>query len=435
MKHRFLFCGLLWVGLVSSGWAASLRLTGGIVHTVAGPTLTNAAVLIRDGRIIALGTAAEADADKTLDLQGQHLYPGLIAPTTVLGLLEIEGVRATRDTTEVGEFTPDVAAWVAVNPDSELIPVARANGYTHAQVIPLGGTVSGVSGVIQLRGWTTEDLTIRRAAALHVFWPTFDLDTTPKHLSANKEKWKSLEDQIRDRDRKIRELEAFFTEAEAYSHAKEASPKSPDFKPVPAWEAMLPIVRKELPLWLHASEYRQIRSAIEWSGRRKYSVVLAGGRDAWRCADLLASNHVAVAYEHVFTQPPRDTDPYDVQFAAPAALAKAGVPVAFTEGTDPFGASGIRNIPYCAAQAAAFGLAHEEAIRGLTMHPAKMLGLADRLGTIEVGKEASMIVVDGDLLDIRSHVTRMWIRGEETSLESRHTQLYERYRHRPKAPR
>ena len=271
------------------------------------------------------------------------------------------------------------------------------------------------------------------SAALQVFWPTFDLDTTPKHLSVNKEKWKSLEEQIRDRDRKIRELDAFFTEAEAYSRAKEASPKSPDFKPVPAWEAMLPVVRKELPLWLHANEYRQIRSAIEWSGRRKYSAVLAGGRDAWRCADLLASNHVAVAYEHVFTQPPRDTDPYDLQFAAPAVLAKAGVPVAFTEGTDQFGASGIRNIPYCAAQAAAFGLAREEAIRGLTMHPAKMLGLADRLGTIEVGKEASLIVVDGDLLDIRSHVTRMWIRGEETSLESRHTQLYERYRHRPKA--
>ncbi len=415
--------------------AASLRLVGGLVHTVSGPTLTNVPVLVRDGKIVAVGPGAEGPADATVDLAGQHLYPGLIAPTTVLGLLEIDGVRSTRDTTEVGEFTPEVNAWVAVNPDTELIPVARANGYTHAQVVPLGGTVSGVSGVIQLKGWTTEDLAIRRAAALHVFWPSFELDLTPKHLAPNKDKWKSPEDQVRERERRLREVDAFFAEASAYHRAKDAAAKTnaSSWKSVPSWEAMGPVLRGELPVWLHADETRQIRSAVEWAGQRHFAAVVAGGRDAAVCAGLLASNHVAVAYEHVFTLPPRDSDSYDVQFAAPAALAQAGVPVAFTEGTDRFGASGIRNIPYGAAQAMAFGLSRDEAIRGLTLYPARMLGLADRLGSIEAGKEATLIVVDGDILDIRRRVTRMWIRGEDVSLESRHTRLYERYRQRPKA--
>lgn len=413
--------------------AASFRLTGGIVHTVAGPVLTNAAVLVRDGRIEAVGPGAEAPAEAVIDLAGQHLYPGLIAPTTVLGLLEIDGVKATRDTLEVGDFRPEVNAWVAVNPDSELIPVARANGYTHTQVVPLGGVVSGVSGVIQLQGWTTEELTIRRSAALHVVWPGFELDTTPKHLAPNKDKWKSPEDQVRERDRKLRELDAFFTEAAAYARAREAPRTNNEpFTVVPAWEAMLPVTRGELPLWIHADELRQIRSAVEWVGRRRYNAVLAGGREAWRCAGLLASNHVAVAYEHVFTIPTRDSESYDVQFAAPGILAQAGVPVAFTEGTDRFGASGIRNIPYCAAQAVAFGLNRDEAIRGLTLYPARMLGVSDRLGSIENGKDATLIVVDGDLLDIRRRVTRMWIRGQEVSIESRHTRLYERYKQRPK---
>lgn len=422
--------------LVPPASAASLRLVGGIVHTVAGPTRTNAAVLVRDGKIAAVGPEADAPADQTVDLRGQHLYPGLVAPTTVLGLLEIDGVRATRDTTEVGEFTPEVNAWVAVNPDSELIPVARANGYTHAQVIPLGGLVSGVSGVIQLQGWTTEDLVVRRAAALHVFWPSFELDLTPKHLASPKDKWKSPEEQVRDREKRLRELDAFFTEAAAYHQARTALARTNGtaWRPVPAWEAMGPVVRGELPLWLHADEARQIQSAVEWAARRRFRMVLAGGRDAARCATLLATNQVSVAYEHVFTLPARDTDAYDVQFAAPAVLARAGVPVAFTEGTDRFGASGIRNIPYCAAQAVAFGYPADEAIRSLTLYPARMLGLADRLGSIEVGREASLIAVDGDILDIRRRVTRMWIRGEEVSLESRHTRLNDRYRKRPRKP-
>jgi imidazolonepropionase-like amidohydrolase len=412
---------------VLTAQAATVLLKDGWIFTASGPILTNASVLIRDGRIEKVGAGLADKADSIVELGGQRLFPGLIAPTTVLGLLEIDALRATRDTTEVGEYSADVSAWIAVNPDSELIPVARANGYTHAQVVPSGGTVSGFSGLIQLDGWTIEDLTIEKAVALHLRWPSFALDTTPR--PPGKDSGPSLEDQVRDRDRKLREIDAFFTEATAYSQAKKTA--TDGFRIVPAWEAMLPVVRKERPLWIHANEARGIRSAAEWSVRRGFKVVIAGGRDAWREAAYLAEHRIPVAYEHVFTQPVRDTDPYDVHYSAPAVLAKAGVLLAFSEGTEQFGASNIRNIPYSAAQARAFGLPYEDAVRGLTLNAAKILGVSDRLGSIESGKEATLFIADGDVLDLKAQVKRMWIRGREVDLSSRHTRLYEKYRKRP----
>ncbi len=433
--------------------AETLCLRGAIVHTVSGPSLTNSGVLIRDGRIVAVGNdALFASADRTVDLPGLHLFPGLIAPTSILGLIEVDSVRATRDTTEVGDFTPDVPAWIAVNPESELIPVARANGYTHAQSIPLGGIVSGQSALIRLDGWTIEDLAENRAAALHLFWPSHSIDTTPKHLSGNPEKWKSPEDQVRDREKRLKEIDEFFHQAEAYARARraaglgdapslaaEAGAGRPiptvatnGFTLVPAWEAMLPLLSGSQPLFLHADETAQIRAGIEWALRRKYRPVLAGGRDAARLAPFLSSNQVPVIFEHVFTQPTRDTDPYDVHYSAPARLHVAGVTVALGEGTDRFGASNIRNIPYAGAQAVAFGLSRQEAWRGLTLHPARLLGVAHRLGSIEPGKDATLIAVTGDILDVRATVQHMWIAGRQISLESRHTRLHEKYRNRPR---
>jgi len=425
---------LLGVVLAGASPAASLLLTNATLHPVSGPVLAAASLLIRDGQIISLGITISGSADQTLDLKGQHVFPGLIAPNTILGLQEIDSIRATRDTTESGEYTPDVYSWKAVNPDSELIPVARANGFTHVQPIPLGTSVSGHSAAIALTGWTIEDMAIKRDTGLHVFWPSFQFDTTPKERIRNKENWKSLEDQVKARDQKLQQLDEFFNEAEAYAKARTAAATTHAVRTVPAWEAMLPILRREVPVFLHADEFRQIQSAVDWVVRRQYRAVLAGGRDAGRLAGLLATHQIPVAYEHLFTPPVRDIDPYDAQFAVPAVLARAGVQVSFSEGTATFGASNIRNLPYAAAQARAFGLPYEEALRGLTLYPARILGLDARLGTLEPGKEATFFIADGDILDVRTHVKRMWISGQEVSLESRHTRLYDRYRQRPKSP-
>jgi imidazolonepropionase-like amidohydrolase len=226
----------------------------------------------------------------------------------------------------------------------------------------------------------------------------------------------------------LRELADFFDEARAYAKAKDAATNgvAPPQK-IPAWEAMLPYVRGELPVTVHADEVRQIKSAVAWAVTNHFQLIIASGREAWLAADLLATNHIPVIYEHAQSTPARDMDSYDSQFRAPEILRAAGVKVAFSIG----GATLLKNMPYAAAQAVAFGLPADEAIKGLTLYPAQIAGVADRLGSIEPGKEATLIVVDGDLLDIRTNVKRMWIAGQPVSLESRHTRLYEKYKNRP----
>jgi imidazolonepropionase-like amidohydrolase len=183
---------------------------------------------------------------------------------------------------------------------------------------------------------------------------------------------------------------------------------------------------------VHADEIRQIKAAVDWAATNNYKMILAGGRDAWMAASLLAEKHIPVIYAHTFTLPMRDTEPYDVHFSAPEVLHKAGVTVAFTLGPSAFDASSTRNLPYAAAQAVAFGLPETEALKGLTLIPAQLSGVADRLGSIEPGKEATLVAVDGSILDIRPLVKHLWIAGKEVSLETRHTRLYEKYRNRPK---
>ncbi|MGI8603602.1 MAG: amidohydrolase family protein [Verrucomicrobiales bacterium] len=410
--------------------AESLLLSGATVHTVSGETVSPGQVLIKDGKIAAVGASVEVNGAKVIDLKGQHLYPGLIAADSTLGLSEISAVRATRDDTEVGQYTPDVRAWMAVNPDSELIPVSRANGITHANVIPHGGIVAGQSGIVKLEGWTIEDMTTKSPSGLHVFWPGMELDTRSKEEWKDKSKWRSLADQAKERRAKVKELAEFFLEAKAYAKAK-GSAADGKFETVPAWEAMLPFVRGEIPLVVHADELRQIRAALILAETNGYRMVLVGGRDAGELADQIARLHVPVVFDSVFTLPPQDSTGYDVQFKVPLRLHKAGIKIAFSE-DGRFGASSLRNLPYVASQAVAFGLPREIALKGITLFPAEILGVHDRLGSIEPGKEASLIAVDGDILDLRSNVKRMWISGNEVSLESRHTRLYEKFRQRPK---
>ena len=407
-------------------FAETLLLTGATVHTVSGATITNGQVLVKDGKIAAVGKSVSGEGAKEISLKGQHLYPGMIALNTDLGLVEIDAVRSTVDVREVGEYTPDVFSWHAVNPDSELLPVARANGVSHFEPVPFGAVVAGQSGLLALDGWTTEQMVAKKSIALHVFWPSANLDTTPKEKSRNPAKWKSLEDQDKERKEKLRQLDDFFAEARAYAKAKEGAK---DFQIVPAWEAMLSVVRGEIPVTIHADEVRQIRAGISWATTNGVKMILADALDAWRVADLLATNKIPVIFNHVFTQPLRSEDSFDTHFRAPSVLTEAGVKVAFSGG----GAALVKNMPYAAAQAAAFGLPADEALKGITLYPAQIAGVADRLGSIEVGKDATLFVTDGDILDIRSNVKRMWIGGDEVSLENRHTRLYEKYKNRPKS--
>jgi imidazolonepropionase-like amidohydrolase len=422
-KLTVIFSALL--SMLSAAVADTLLLRGATVHTVANGTLAPGDVLVRDGRIAAVAAMIDEAADRTVDLKGLHLFPGLVSASTDLGLVEIPGVRASVDDRETGEFTPEIESWTAVNPDSELIPVARANGITHFAPVPQGKLLSGSSALLAARGWTLEDMTVRRRSAMHLFWPDHSLNIPGPNAS---ERMKSLDEQNRERREKVRNIEQFFADAEAWEKRPAGSP------PVPAWEAMLPVLRGELPLMIHAQELREIRAALKWSEPHpRVRIIIVGGRDAWMLADELFRRKIAVIYSAVFTLPPDTSDAYDVQFRAPGVLHNAGVTVAISEGLERASASGQRNLPYLAAQAAAFGLPREAALSAITLIPARLHGAGDTNGSIEPGKDASLFASTGDILDIRSEVRHVWISGTEQSLTTRHTRLAERYRARPKA--
>lgn len=430
---RLLLLGLVvWLAAAAAVSAQPLLLTGATVHSVTGAPLSPGQVLIKNGRIAAVGVHLSAPAATVVDLSGQHLYPGLIALNTVLGLTEISAVRATEDTTEVGDYTPEVQSWIAVNPDSELIPVARANGIAYFEPAPHGGIVAGQSALLATDGWGVEQMAVRKPVALHLYWPAMDLEVRDRPPSGTKVK--NLEQQARERYAKLRDLVAFFDDARAYAQAKAAAAKGQASAPavIPAWESMLPYVEGRLPVVVHADTVRQLRAVLAWASTNQFQIILAGGREATRVADLLAAAKIPVIYPHTFTQPFRDIDPYDAPFATPETLRRAGIKVVFSLGSDSFNAPLIKNLPYAAAQAVAFGLPRDEALKALTLYPAQIAGVADRLGSIEPGKEASLFAADGDILDIRSQVTRMWIAGAEVSLENRHTRLYRKYQARPR---
>jgi imidazolonepropionase-like amidohydrolase len=243
-----------------------------------------------------------------------------------------------------------------------------------------------------------------------------------------------MEEQAKERTAKVRSMEDFFAEAAHYAKAKAAAAdgKRPAIELIPAWEAMLPYVRGELPVMVHADEIRQIKAAALWAGTNHLKIIIVGGRDAWKVAELLAARKIPVVYAHTFTLPPRDADSYDVQYKAPAVMQKAGVQVSFGNGLSTMDAALTKNLPYSAAQAIAFGMPEAEALKGLTLYPAQLAGMADRLGSIEKGKEGTLFACEGSILDARARVTHLWIAGKEVSLENRHTRLYEKYKARPR---
>jgi len=386
-------------------------------------------ILVENGKIRAIGKSVKApNGAKIIEWKDLEIYPGLISPGSSLGLTEISALRPTRDEREVGTHTPDVEAWVAVNPDSELIPVARANGITHAVVAPMGGTISGVSGLIALDGWGVEEMTISKKVALHLWWPGHGI-SIPQPNSTGDSKPKSIKEQEKNRDRQIREIDEFFNQAEAYWQTKMS--KAEGFREIPAWEAMLPVIEGKIPVMIHADEVRQIRAVIEWAAKRNFRIIISGGRDAWKLADLLAEKKVPVIYNHVFTAPVHRNLPHDLQFRAPGILAEAGVPLSIGLRLGGWSAAHQRNLPYHAAHAVAHGLSRSRALASITIEPARIAGVANRQGTLEVDKDATFIATSGDLLDIRTSVKHMILTGQEVDLESRHTRLYQRYDKRP----
>ncbi|MFN7552689.1 MAG: amidohydrolase family protein [Pseudomonadota bacterium] len=395
-------------------------IVAGFVHPVSGPPIPSGRVRFEAGRITAVGADAPTEGATVIDAAGKHVYPGLIAGSSVLGLVEVQAVRATNDTAEVGVINPNARAEIAYNPDTEVVPVTRANGVLAALVHPVAGqqgVITGTASVMQLDGWTWEDATVRRGVGVHVEWPGL---LVPEFLPP------PLVDATRKaQSEKRASLETAIAEAKAYRTAKDAGAVAlPDLR----WEAMLPVLRKERPLLVTANDLESIEDALDFVARHDLRMVLLGGLEAWRIAALLKAREVPVIVGGTHVLPLRRSDPVDAAFANPARLHAAGIAFAISGPGDSFSVANERNLPYHAATAVAHGLAADEALKAITLYPAQILGVADRLGSLEAGKDATLFISDGDPLENGTTIEQAWIAGRPVDLRSRHTLLDEKYR-------
>lgn len=402
--------------------ADSLVLRNATVHTVSGANISGGAVVVIAGRIAEIGTKVSVPKGaRVIDLQGLHLYPGLIDSATQLGLTEIGSVRETNDSADIGDFNPQLRAIVAVNPASEHIPVTRANGITTAVTGPAGGVLSGQAALIHLAGWTWEEMAVAPAISMQLQFPV--IETPPRMFriidpGAPRTPFTELK---RSYDRRLQQLHEFVEQARRYQRAKAA--KMPGFEPDLKLEAMLPVLDGRMPVAVRADRERAIRDAIKFAEQEKLRIVLIHPEEAWKVAADLKAKNIPVILGPTLSLPAEEDDPYDKPYTVPAELYKAGVKFAFGS----FSASFARNLPYQAANAVAYGLPYNEALKAVTLNAAEIWGVADQVGSIDKGKWADLIVTDGDPLETRTQVKQAFIRGKPVDLENKHHRLYEIY--------
>lgn len=439
MRHCLLIMMLFWsltvVPMVVASpeipGAAQVRpivLSGATIHPVSGETIPAGELLLDAGRIVALGRHVDVPPDtKRVDVAGKHIYPGLFDAYTQMGLVEINAVRATNDRVETGEFNSNVRAEVAVNPDSELIPVTRSAGVLLCLTAPQGQLVSGSSSVMQLDGWTWEEMALRRRVAMHLDWPRM-MPLTDWWVEESKK------DQIQKRDDQLKALDQFMLDARAFANSRAdrtVGEVSGALNDDVRLQAMIPVWEHQIPLLVQADEVQQIQAAVAFALREKVKLVLLGGYDAPRCAKLLVKHEIPVIVGGVYRLPRRRHDAHDAPFTLPARLRQAGIRFCIAS-LDRFGPSNVRNLPYHAAMAVAHGLAYDEALKAVTLYPAQILGVDDRIGSLEPGKDATLIITDGDPLEAGTHIEAALIQGRPVDLSNRHKRLWKKYQEKYK---
>jgi imidazolonepropionase-like amidohydrolase len=398
------------------------------VVTVSGADIDRGMILIRNGRIEAVGMTINAPAGaQEIDASGLIVYPGMMDAGTNMGLTEISAVGATVDTNELGDLNPNVQAIVAINPHTAHVDVTRVAGVTNVLSMPSGGLISGQAAIINLNGTTGSEMSIVRAAALVMSLPQagggggfFQQTQAPPSQEA-----------LTAREQQTERLRKMLRDAEAYGRAQDAYRRDPGSVPRPdtdvALASLVPYVRGERPVLFRADRESDIRAAIRFAEEMKLKAIILGGDDAWKVASLLKAKNVPVILTGVLDMPLREDDPYDVHYGNAAALQQAGVRFCISTGDS---GAHVRDLPFQAGMAAAFGLPRTEALKAVTLYPAQIMGVSDRLGSIEAGKLANLVVTDGDLLEARTNVRYLFIGGRQIPLVSRHTQLYETFKDR-----
>lgn len=401
-------------------------ITNGTIHVGNGTVIENGTIVISNGKITSVGAGAGSPGSdaRVIDAKGKHVYPGLILANTDIGLKEIaNGVRASNDHTELGEFNSNIRAITAYNTDSRVMAVLRSNGILLASVAPQGGSVSGSSTVVQLDAWNWEDAAYQMDAGMHITLPSFisrgggrrfgGFPGFPGAGGADAGK-SALE--------KVEEIKSFFRQAKAY--IQEPVHSNINLK----LEAMRPLIEKKQKLFVHGDQIKQMLIAIDFAKEFGVDVVIVGGSESFQIADLLKANNISVILDQCLNLPATEDDDIDQPFKTPAALQKAGVLYCIS---DDDANTRYRNLSYNAGIAATFGLTKEEALSAITLNAAKILGVEGKTGSIEVGKDANIVVSEGDLLDMKSStVTDALIQGRQINLDNKQKQLYERYKYK-----
>lgn len=399
------------------------------IVTVSGADIENGTIVIRDGKIEAVGANVPVPAGaQTIEGRGLTVYPGMIDAGTNMGLVEVpQGANGTVDTSEVGELNPNAKAITAVNPHSAHIAVTRVEGITNTLTAPTGGLISGQAALINLLGTAPKEMAVVSQFALVINYPRlggggggFGGFQAPANLSETLTANERQLDQIR---RMLRDAEAHGRAQDAY--AKDKSLPRPDHNVV--LEPLVPYVRGEQSVIFRADREAEIRGAIRFAEEMKLKPIILGGNDAWKVASLLKEKNVPVILTGVFSLPSREDDAYDVLYEQPAKLQQAGV--RFCISTGDAGAE-VRNLAQYAGMAAAYGLSKADAVKAVTLYPAQIMNVADRLGSIEPGKMANLVVTEGDLLEIRSRIKYLFIDGRSVALISRHTELNDAFKNR-----
>jgi imidazolonepropionase-like amidohydrolase len=423
-----------------SMWAGTddtFLIRGANIHPVTGPEIQGGSILVTNGKISEIGLkVVPPKGVRVIEGKGLHVYPGIINSATELGISEISSVRETNDTGELGDFVPQVRALVAINAASEHFPVVRANGVTSAITLPASGgrgfgrggnIIAGQAAMVHLDGWTWEEMAIKPSVAMQLIFP--QIRSLPGRFAAMAAEFgqraPGYTEAKREYELQIRKIDEFFEQARRYQRAKAA--KDPSFRVDVPMEAMLPILDGKTPLMVQVDGERYIRECIQWADRQKVKIVLAGTRDFGNTLPELKAKGIAVILPPTLALPEHDDQPYDKAFTEPGEVYKAGVKFALATFDNQF----ARNLPYQAAQAVAFGLPQEEALKAITINAAEIWGVADQIGSIEKGKWADLMITDGDPLEIRTNVKQVFIKGKNVDLASKHTKLYEKYLARP----
>ena len=425
----------LGLGFAVAAWAGAedtFFLRNVDVYPVAGPAIKSGAVRVEDGKIAEVGARITPPKGiRIVDGKGLRVYPGMIDSGTQLGLSEISDLRVTVDTGELGVFMPQLRALVAVNPESEHFPVVRANGITSVVTFPASGggggapaerqIIAGQAAVIHSAGWTWEEMEVKRSAAIHLIFPQMPRNLAGNNLAGNNLAGANFTDAKRAYDQQIQRLTEFFDNARRYRDAKAAG--GPSFRIDLKLDAMIPVLDGKVPVAVSAARERSIRDAIQFAEKQKIRMVLLQPRELEKVSAELKARNIPVVLGRTFQLPENEDDPYDSSFTLPGEALKAGLKFAFGTFDNEF----VRDLPYEAAAAVAFGLPYEEALKSMTIHAAQIWGVSDQIGSIEKGKWADLMLATGDPLETTTEVKALYIKGREVDLSNRQTRLYEKY--------